>query len=546
MLNNYTLPLSILLASMTTLAGAQSAKPGMENRRDATHAQRGNAPANDECADAIPLTVGATCTTIAGDSEGATESLPASENCGLYTSPDAFDVWYSFEATSSYSRIDVLGNADYDVVVEAFTGDCGDPTPLGCSDLNFPDPGSGILDLTESLTIPTSAGNTYLIRVYYYSSPVPEDLTFTICVTDGVAPPANDDCANAAPQALTVGGSIEFTGNNEGATLDTDFGLVAVWHAFTLTECADVMLNYCIDGSEFTQFADVIAMDCEGFADPILGSSDACTVTFAQLAAGTYVVLVPGAAPQAPAGAYTIGVIATECDTYCAAASEGCDEYATNVQFGTINNDSDCGPTYQDFTDLTTSVDRGTDVSILVTNNPDAFYDGDQCAVWIDWNQDGDFEDEGEMTELATADEAATFSGMVSVPGTAELGSTRMRVRLMYTGDLLPCGIATYGDVEDYTVVVMEGTAVNELSANDWSIFPNPTNGDISIQGSQLEGRGSVSIVDMTGRMVHAANVNFTNGERTTLQLAGVLASGTYSVVITTEAGRSVRPVVVR
>ena len=531
---------------MTTIANAQSAKPGMEGRPDAVHALRGSAPVNDECANAIPLTVGATCVMTAGDSEGATESLPASENCGLYTSPDAFDVWYSFEAGSDFSRVDVLGNGDYDVVVEVFAGGCADPTPLGCSDLNFPDPGSGILDLTETLTVPTTVGSTYLVRVYYYSVPVPEDLTFAICVTDGVAPPANDDCANAVPQALTVGGSIEFAGNNDGATLDSDFGLVAVWHAFTVTECADVTLNYCVEGSEFSEFANAIAMDCAGFADPILGVIDACTVTFAQLAPGTYVVLVPGAAPIAPAGEYTIGVSATECDTYCAAGSEGCDEFTTNVLFGSIDNDSDCGPTYQDFTDVSTSVDRGTAVSIVVTNNPDAFYDGDQCAVWIDWNQDGDLEDEGEMTELTTADEAATFSGMVNVPETAALGSTRMRVRMMYTGDLLPCGIATYGDVEDYTVVVTEGTAVNEEVASDWSIFPNPTNGDISIQGTQLEGRGTVTMVDMTGRMVHQTNVTFTNGQRTTLQLAGTLAAGTYNVIISTEAGRTVRPLVVR
>lgn len=545
MMNKYTASFAAIMLLGPLSADAQSAKPGMENRPGSA-ALRGSAPANDECENAIALTVGVSCTTTAGNSDGATETLAASENCGEYTSPEAPDVWYSFVASNDFSRVDVLGNGDYDAVVEVFEGACGALNPLGCSDLNYPIPGEEE-DLTESVTVATTAGNTYYVRVYYYSSPVPANLTFAICVLGGTAPPANDDCDGAEAQELAVGSTINFTGNNEGATIDPIFGVIAVWHSFTITECADVTMNFCVEGSTFQAFGDLVALNCElGEEDVIIGELGECTVTFRQLPAGTYVVPVPGAAPAAPAGEYTIEVSAAECDTYCLANSEGCDEFVANFQFAGIDNPSDCGPTYQNFTDISTNVERGDDVDVVVLNNPDAFYEGDQCAVWVDWNQNGSFDDAGEMTMLETTDEAATFTGTVSVPEDAVLGATRLRVRLTYTGDVLPCGTADYGDVEDYTVIVEQGSSVADRLAGDWSIFPNPSNGDITIRGMQITGNAQVEVRDMTGRIVYSTSRAFNAGELATFQLAGKLAAGTYSFVINTNVGRTVRPIVVR
>src|SRR5688572_4147249 len=52
--------------------------------------------------------------------------------------------------------------------------------------------------------------------------------------------PSNDDCSGATAQALAVGGSLTFSGNNTGATVDISDGgtdYIFVWHAFTTTEC---------------------------------------------------------------------------------------------------------------------------------------------------------------------------------------------------------------------------------------------------------------------------------------------------------------------
>lgn len=546
----YTLSAALALLSAGAFAQLQGPKHGLEHAASGDPSRGGGAPANDECAGAVLLTVGTTCTPTDGNSADATESLAPAEDCGEYVSPDAFDVWYSFEATSDYTKIDVAGNGDYDVVFQVLSGTCGDLEAVACQDANYPIPGD-VEDVTESLTVPTTIGSTYYVRVYYYSFPVPENLTFSICLTEseGIVVPPNDDCSGAVAEDLAVGSTLTMSGDNTGATLDVDgdISLLLVWHAFTTTECADVTIDYCAAGSEFNSFMSVLSVSCPDFTtNSISGNSDDCTAIFAQLPPGTYLIPVLAGSPMAPSGAYSFTVSASACDAYCAAGSDGCDEFASHVVFGTIDNTSDCGTTYQDFTDQSTSVYQGEPMDITVTNNPDAFYDSDQCTVWCDWNQDSDLEDDGEMYTLTSSDEGATFTGTITPPLGATLGATRMRVRLQYSDEPLPCGNASYGDVEDYTVIVEQGTGVAELQAGDWSIFPNPGNGNFTLSGVRLDGPAAIEVRDMTGRLVFSTNRTLVSGTAVTLELGNGLAAGTYHLALITPAGRTVRPVMVR
>ena len=61
-------------------------------------------------------------------------------------------------------------------------------------------------------------------------------------------PPANDNCENATDgNILTPGSTIQFTGDNRGATPDCEsFGdLPEIWVKFTTQEEMDVMINFC-------------------------------------------------------------------------------------------------------------------------------------------------------------------------------------------------------------------------------------------------------------------------------------------------------------
>ncbi len=135
---------------------------------------------------------------------------------------------------------------------------------------------------------------------------------------------------------------------------------------------------------------------------------------------------------------------------YCDALG-GCDEYISQVQVGTIDNSSGCDE-YYDYTALSTEMFIDSTYSITITNgNP---YSPDQCGIWIDWNIDGDFDDANETITVTGTPGNGPYTASVAPPADAIKDSTRMRIRIMYTGTLSSCGTTTYGEVEDYTVVV--------------------------------------------------------------------------------------------
>lgn len=145
-------------------------------------------------------------------------------------------------------------------------------------------------------------------------------------------------------------------------------------------------------------------------------------------------------------------------DEYCTASSASVDEYIQKVTFGEIDNQS--GATnYTDFTALSTNIQFGEVVELTVVNGNG--YNDDQCGAWIDWNQNEIFDE-----ELITFDGSpgkGPYIAQVTPPLGAITGTTRMRVRLMYTGDLNPCGSSTWGEVEDYTVNVLGWLDINPI-----------------------------------------------------------------------------------
>ena len=101
----------------------------------------------------------------------------------------------------------------------------------------------------------------------------------------------------------------------------------------------------------------------------------------------------------------------------------------------------------------------------------------EHVTVWLDTNQDGDFDDTGEeifQTVFSTLD---TFKdGSFIVPAGALLGTSRLRVALRWNQPAPPCGNYRYGEVEDYCVQIMPGTAINQIKnpISNFSVYPNP------------------------------------------------------------------------
>ena len=171
------------------------------------------APSNDDCAGSISLTPGSTCSYTAGKSAWATSSGVAA----CTGNPDD-DVWYQFTANATYERIVVDGDADYDPVVEVFSGGCGGLTSIKCE--NTVGTGGTEDFFVTGLTV----SSTYYVRVYdfgNYFGQTTASGTFNICVMGG-SPPPNDNCAGAL--ALPSNGSCVVFGGSSTTTFATPSG----------------------------------------------------------------------------------------------------------------------------------------------------------------------------------------------------------------------------------------------------------------------------------------------------------------------------------
>jgi hypothetical protein len=134
--------------------------------------------------------------------------------------------------------------------------------------------------------------------------------------------------------------------------------------------------------------------------------------------------------------------------------------YISRVQVADIDNVSDCSLGYANYTDVTTPVLAATAHPLTVTAGNATPYD--RCSVWVDWNHDGDFSDNGEIIPVSGTPGQGPYTATIFPTPDAVAGETRMRIRVDYaplsaTG---PCDQLEWGEVEDYTLVVVDASPV--------------------------------------------------------------------------------------
>ena len=174
--------------------------------------------------------------------------------------------------------------------------------------------------------------------------------------------------------------------------------------------------------------------------------------------------------------------------SYCASTftdETGGSEHITNVTFGIINNTSgnDMDDGYQDFTNLNTNVLRGDTRTVSVTFDTAGFQD--HCYVFIDWNQDFEFDNDTERYDLGTElNDVGTRTFDITVPSNARFGQTRMRVIIEYDDPSVGFGLGAcdadhlteWGETEDYSVTVAEIDGFSILTTAESCVDENDGN----------------------------------------------------------------------
>ncbi|MFN5311922.1 MAG: GEVED domain-containing protein [Flavobacteriales bacterium] len=218
-------------------------------------------------------------------------------------------------------------------------------------------------------------------------------------------------------------------------------------------------------------------------------------------------------------------------------ASAVCDEHINTVSLNTINNSSACGNNgYTDFTNISTSLAKGNTYTLTITpailnNTQSIAYTDDEIAAWIDFNNDFDFNDPAEQVAYVLVGSGWTNTFNVTIPLTAQTGQVRMRVRISYQPDgaITPCGPATFGETEDYSINITSGVGIDEHPLAQVQVYPNPANEVLFIDLKDLENVNSIALLDVNGKQIQELT-NVKNGLNT-FQIEQ-LAAGIYQVRI--------------
>jgi len=125
--------------------------------------------------------------------------------------------------------------------------------------------------------------------------------------------------------------------------------------------------------------------------------------------------------------------------------------WVAQVQAQNISNTSGAQG-YSNFTGTTTFLQKGYFNTIKLTPGFSGQAYREYWKVWIDMNGDGTLSDATEC--VFSGNGTSTVSGYLSIPTSAKSGPTRMRVSMRYGSNPPPTGTFSYGEVEDYTIMI--------------------------------------------------------------------------------------------
>jgi hypothetical protein len=449
-------------------------------------------------------------------------------------------------------------------------------------------------DGTQAVTIPNTAGTTNRIMVkgtnHIFFDVSNTNFTITAGSTDTVAPTAATLAASGTTQTAT---SLSWSGATDnvavtgydvykdgvllGSTASTTYAVsglsASTTYAFTV-KAKDAAGNVSVASNSVSvttlaPVADTTAptaatlsasgttstttnLSWTGATDNVavtgydvykgatlLGSTASATYAVSGLTASTtyaFSVKSKDAAGNVSVASNSVSVTtsAVSALTYCTSVgTTTTDEKIGKVVFGTISNTSTGTTGYENFTSLSTNMVRGTANTITITPKWTSTVYSEGYAVFIDYNQNGVFTDAGETVFTKATSTATTATGSITIPTTATLGSTRMRVSMKYNGTPTSCETFSYGQVEDYTVNISLVAKMSDSSSNNtisFNLYPNPVNGDV-LNISNLDVDSNYKIFNMMGQELGNGKI-----ENQSINV-GSLTTGTYLIEVSNENG---------
>ncbi|MCP4159741.1 MAG: M20/M25/M40 family metallo-hydrolase [Deltaproteobacteria bacterium] len=166
--------------------------------------------------------------------------------------------------------------------------------------------------------------------------------------------------------------------------------------------------------------------------------------------AGTYTVTLTVEDNNGNTNVATKSIEVKAVNEYCISSGNSNNyEWISEVQVGSFSKTSGASG-YSDFTTPAISLSTGNQTVTLTPGFNGSSY-SEYWKVWIDFNNDGDFDDSGE--EVFSQSGKSSVSGQITIPSSIT-GERRMRVSMRYNQYSSSCGTFDYGEVEDYTISI--------------------------------------------------------------------------------------------
>ncbi len=154
-------------------------------------------------------------------------------------------------------------------------------------------------------------------------------------------------------------------------------------------------------------------------------------------------------------------------------------EWISKVELADLSNPTQKSLGYDDYTNLVANLTVGQEYTVSVNLTFSYNQWDENVYVWMDFNQDNDFNDPGELVldQLSPSNgnggpQPDAITQTFTVPAGTVPGTTRMRVAMKREAGATSCGSFVHGEVEDYTLNISAGASNRSAPVLAFEAYP--------------------------------------------------------------------------
>ena len=196
------------------------------------------------------------------------------------------------------------------------------------------------------------------------------------------------------------------------------------------------------------------------------------------------------------------------CDApFCpSSGDDSSDEWIEGVQIGDLANISGNNNGYALFDTLPiVTYEKDSTYDFTLTPGFGFFPFDEYWKIWIDLDRNGVFNNQEELVFDPGTVSDMDVIGSFTIPSTAKLGNSRMRVSMRFNNEPTQCMEFDFGEVEDYCINIGgDPSSVPTIETEEsFVIYPNPSSGVFNIEMKFKQSRNvEFTLFDGVGRII--------------------------------------------